>query len=53
MDARSPPYLADSDNVGQRPEWGGRLLGVYGLPRAAIKTTEPVMISELEFTRRG
>ena len=26
MDARSPPYLADSDNVGQRPEWGRRPL---------------------------
>ena len=22
MDARSPPYLADSDDVGQRPEMG-------------------------------
>jgi hypothetical protein len=32
MDAPSPPYLADSGDVGQGPEWGiwrpqGRLLG--------------------------
>jgi hypothetical protein len=30
-----------------------RSCSVYGIPRVAIKTTEPVMISELEFIRRG
>src|SRR5580700_4994330 len=51
MDARSPPYLADSDDVGQRPEMGHNppLLDEPGAPLWVETTGSPEAVARPRF----